>query len=113
MERSYKLHRIRDLAENDQEFVKSLVVAFIEEVPQDAKTLEVAVKNKNFLLAYQVAHKMKPTIDLFEMGVLDALVEIQDWGKFKKSDFDAIPSLNRVLDTVDVVVSEMKEDYNL
>ncbi len=36
---------------------------------------------------------MKPTIDLFELGVLDILIEVQDWGKFEKRDLDVSSQL--------------------
>ncbi len=31
---------------------------------------------------------MKPTIDLFELGVLEDLIEVQDWGKFEQRSKD-------------------------
>ena len=88
MEQHYKLHRIKELADNDQDFILALASTFIEEVPGDAKVLEIAVNNENYLLAYQTAHKMKPTVDLFELGILDDLIEVQDWGKFEQKDKD-------------------------
>ena len=73
MEQHYKLFRIRKLAENDQDFIKMLAETFLE---------------KNYHEAYQTTHKMKPTIDLFELGVLGTLIKVQDWRKFTKTDFN-------------------------
>ena len=77
MEQHYKLDRVRELADNDVDFIKTLAMTFLEEVPEDAKHLETAVVSKDYLAAYKSAHKMKPTIDLFELGVLDVLIEVQ------------------------------------
>ena len=63
--------------------------------------------------AYQAAHKMKPTIDLFELGVLDTLIEVQDWGKFEKKDLDVTSQLATVISAVDQAVAEIKSDFNL
>ncbi len=113
MEVHYKLFRVRELADNDNEFIGALAQAFLEEVPQDAKRLKKAVIEKDYEEAYQAAHKMKPTIDLFELGVLSTLIEVQDWGKFKKTEVDVSAQLNTVLLAVEKATSEIKSDFNL
>lgn len=113
MEQHYKLHRIKELADNDQDFILALASTFIEEVPGDAKVLEIAVNNENYLLAYQTAHKMKPTVDLFELGILDDLIEVQDWGKFEQKDKDISEKLQIVLDAVDRTTKEIIQDFKL
>ncbi len=113
MEQHYKLFRVRELADNDEEFIKALAAAFLEEVPEDAERLKKAVAEKDYSEAYQAAHKMKPTIDLFELGVLETLIEVQDWGKFVKKDLDVTSQLSVVLASVDEAVNEMRSDFNL
>lgn len=112
MERHYKLYRVRELADNDEDFVKALAMTFIEEVPEDLNNLVEAVNAKNYNTAYQVAHKLKPTIDLFELGVLDDLIEIQDWGKFEKTDLDITPQFTKVVAAIEQAVSEIKTDFD-
>lgn len=109
----YKLHRVREMADNDEDFVEALAAAFIEEVPEDAERLRKAVPEKDFYEAYQAAHKMKPTIDLFELGVLDTLIEVQDWGKFEQSDKNVDKQLQIVLTAVENAVNEIKADFGL
>ncbi|MBU2950131.1 Hpt domain-containing protein [Tamlana agarivorans] len=113
MEQHYKLFRVRELADNDEEFIAALAEAFLGEVPEDAERLKKAVADKDYYNAYQAAHKMKPTIDLFELGVLDTLIEVQDWGKFEKKEEDVTAQLAVVLTAVDNAVAEMKSDFNL
>lgn len=113
MENNYKLYRVRELADNDKDFIKSLAEAFLEEVPEDAKILEKAVAAKDYESAYQAAHKMKPTIDLFELGVLKDLIVVQDWGKFKKTEEDCSDELQLVLNAVENASQELKEDFDL
>ena len=113
MEQHYKLFRVRELADNDQDFVGALAAAFLEEVPEDAERLKKAVADRDYSEAYQAAHKMKPTIDLFELGVLDALIEVQNWGKFEKTDLDIEPQLDAVITAVDNAVEEIRTDFNL
>ncbi|RLD30011.1 MAG: Hpt domain-containing protein [Bacteroidetes bacterium] len=113
MEQHYKLDRVRELADNDTEFIKTLALTFLEEVPADARLLSIAVDSKDYLATYQSAHKMKPTIDLFELGVLDDLIEVQDWGKFEQKGKDITEKLNIVLKAVENTVEEIKADFNL
>jgi HPt (histidine-containing phosphotransfer) domain-containing protein len=113
MEQHYKLFRVRELADNDEDFIQTLAETFIEEVSVDADRLKKAVAEKNYQEAYQAAHKMKPTIDLFELGVLDTLIEVQDWGKFTKTDLDITEQLDVVITAVDKALLEIKSDFNL
>jgi len=113
MEQHYKLHRLRELADNDADFILALAQTFLEEVPADAEILKQAVTDKNFLATYQTAHKMKPTIDMFELGVLDLLIEVQDWGKFEKTGEDVTEQLNTVLNAITHASEELKSDFNI
>jgi len=113
MEQHYKLYRVKELADNDDDFIAALAQAFLEEVPEDAERLKKAVAEKDYHNAYQAAHKMKPTIDLFELGVLDTLIEVQDWGKFQKTELDITNQLAVVLNAVNLAVNEIRSDFNL
>lgn len=113
MEQHYKLFRVRELADNDEDFIKTLAETFLEEVPFDADRLKNAVANKNYQEAYQAAHKMKPTIDLFELGIYDDLIEVQDWGKFTQTDVDITEKLEIVLNAVEKASNEIRSDFNL
>lgn len=113
MEQNYKLDRVKELAGGDEDFIKALAEAFLEEVPEDASRLKAAVAERDFYTTYQAAHKMKPTIDLFELGVLQDLIIVQDWGKFEKKDEDITKQLQIVLSAVEQATAEIKSDFNL
>lgn len=113
MEQYYKLDRVRELAGGDSEFIETLAMTFIEEVPEDARLLQIAVVSKDYLAAYKSAHKMKPTVDLFDLGVLDDLIEVQDWGKFEQREKDISGKLAIVLEAIEKATSEIKVDFNL
>jgi HPt (histidine-containing phosphotransfer) domain-containing protein len=113
MEQHYKLYRVRELADNDEDFVAALAAAFLEEVPVDAERLKKAVAEQDFYNTYQAAHKMKPTIDLFELGVLDDLIVVQDWGKFEKTGENCTRELELVLTAVEKATAELKADFNI
>ena len=113
MGKYYKIDRISELAEGDEGFIVALAEAFLEEVPVDAERLRVAIPAKDYKEAYQAAHKLKPTINLFELGVYDELIEVQDWGKFEQTDKDVTQQLNKLLTAIDNTIEEIKKDFNL
>ena len=105
MEQNYKLNRVKELADNDMDFIKALAEAFIEEVPEDAERLKNAVATSQSL--FQI------DIDLFELGVLQDLLVVQDWGKYEKAGEDCSSQLKLVLTAVEQTTAELKEDFNL
>lgn len=109
----YKLDRVRDMADNDEDFVMALAAAFIEEVPEDAERLRKSVPEKDYHETYQAAHKMKPTIELFELGVYDELIVVQDWGKYEESGKNVDTELQKVLTAVENATNEIKADFGL
>ncbi|WP_299363223.1 Hpt domain-containing protein [Winogradskyella sp.] len=113
MAKHYKLDRVREMADNDEDFVMALAAAFIEEVPEDAERLRKAVPEKDFYETYQAAHKMKPTIELFDLGVYDELIEVQDWGKYEQEDKNIETQLEKVLIAVENATNEIKADFGL
>ena len=113
MAKHYKLNRVREMADNDEDFVMALAAAFIEEVPADADRLRTAVPAKDFYETYQAAHKMKPTIELFDLGVYDELIEVQDWGKYEQEDKNIEAQLEKVLIAVENATNEIKADFGL
>ncbi|MCB0447588.1 MAG: Hpt domain-containing protein [Gelidibacter sp.] len=113
MEQHYKLFRVKELADGDSDFVMALAQAFLEEVPEDAERLKNAVALEDYYTAYQAAHKMKPTVDLFELGVLQDLITVQDWGKLEKKGQDVSKELQLVLDAVQNASNEIRKDFNL
>lgn len=113
MPQYYKLERVREMADQDEDFVAALAAAFIDEVPEDAERLRKAVPEKDYYETYQAAHKMKPTIELFDLGVYDELIEVQDWGKFEQEGKNVDAQLQKVLSAVENATKEIKADFNL
>ena len=113
MEQHYKLFRVKELADNDEDFIATLAEAFLEEMAPDLERLKNAVATVDYHEAYQAAHKMKPPVDLFELGVLDTLIEVQDWGKFTKEGEDISEQLTIVATAVENALEEIKTDFNL
>lgn len=110
----YNLDKINEMADGDQEFINSVVTVFLEEVPQDLEGLEQALADKNHERVYQLAHKIKPNVDLLGMEqTRAAALEIETMGK-NSADIADIEKVFPALKTDIVqVMSELKKDFNL
>ena len=110
----YSLDKVQEMAEGDEEFISSVISVFLEEVPQDLLSLEKALDAGNYEQVYQLAHKIKPNVDLLGMEqTRAAALEIETLGKSaaNMSEIQQVfPSLKK---DIEQVVSELKKDFNL
>jgi len=110
----YGLNKIKEMAEGDSEFISSVIGVFLEEVPEDLKSLEVAVDSGDFGQIYQLSHKLKPNVDLLEMESTRVLaLEMETMGK-NQEDLEGIRArFGRMKQDIDLAVTELKKDFDL
>ena len=110
----YSLDKINEMAEGDDEFIVSVISVFLEEVPSDLEALEKALSEMNYEQVYQLAHKIKPNVDLLGMEqTRAAALEIETLGK-NEANMEEIKKVFPILKTdVTQVVSELKKDFSL
>ena len=111
---SYNLEKINAISDGDTDFVEAVVVAFIEEIPEDLVKFEQEVKLGNYKGIYQVSHKIKPNLDLLGMQEsYEINLQILNWSK-AETDIAAIKtSFNNVLAKINSNIAELKKDFNL
>lgn len=110
----YNLDKINEMAEGDEDFIRSVVSVFLEEVPEDLDALENAIAVRDFDQIYKMAHKIKPNVDLLGMEQTRAnALEIETLGKSAAS-LDAIESKFPLLKKdVEQVISELQKDFGI
>jgi len=50
---------------------------------------------------------------LFELGVLEEFIEVQDWRKFEQKRKNITDQLEKVMVAVEKAAAEIKADFNL
>lgn len=113
MSKKYSPESLSEIAGGDQEFMTIVAKTFLEEIPPDLKAMAEAIHNNNRELAYQFAHKMKPNLEMFGMNLQKDITTIESWTKSLKNKLSIEENLANVVDTVAIVVVELKEDFNL
>src|SRR5688572_21960071 len=109
----YAKENLAEIADGDQDFLKILAQTFLEEIPPDLYSMKEAIENENRELAYQFAHKMKPNIEMFGIDALKDITSIEAWSKTSKNKATVLPHLESVLDTLNHVFDELREDFRI
>lgn len=113
MSKKYSIESLREVAGGDEEFMAIVAQTFLEEIPPDLKAMEEAIINNNRELAYQFAHKMKPNLEMFGLGLEKDITTIEAWTKTLKSQATIDANLEKVTSTITIALKELKEDFNL
>lgn len=110
----YSLDKINEMADGDNDFIHSVISVFLEEVPQDLEGLENALETGNYEQVYQLAHKIKPNVDLLGMEqTRAAALEIETLGKSEGNMAEIQKVFPGLKKDIEQVVAELKNDFNL
>ncbi|WP_046757458.1 Hpt domain-containing protein [Kordia jejudonensis] len=110
---SYNIDKILEL-DNDEEFAKAVVEAFVEEIPQDLIQFTKSVDAENYKEIYAVSHKIKPNLDL--LGMTDAYelnLQILAWAKGETNISDIRTAYAKVYSKITNTITLLKKDFNL
>lgn len=110
----YNLDKINEMADGDADFINSVISVFLEEVPSDLEGLEKALEEEDHQQVYQLAHKIKPNVDLLGMEqTRAAALQMETLGK-NEASMDEIREIFPVLKKdVHQVMAELKNDFGL
>lgn len=110
---NYKLDKVKELASGDVDFIAAIAAAFLEEVPEAVSQIKIGIQDKDFTKVYQNAHKIKPTIQLFDIPVFEDVLIVQDWGKFEQKNKTISEEFERISIVIEQVSAELKADFKL
>lgn len=110
----YNLDKIDEMAEGDVDFINSVISVFLEEVPLDLEGLELALEQENYEQVYQLAHKIKPNVDLLGMEqTRAAALQIETLGKNEANMNEIREVFPALKKDIHQVVGELKKDFGL
>lgn len=113
MTKHYSIENLKEIAQNDMEFMAVVAQTFLDEIPPDLKAMVEAIHNDNKELAYQFAHKMKPNLEMFGVNVLKEISAIESWSKTSKNQSAITEQVEHVSNTLNAVFGELQEDFSL
>lgn len=110
---SYNLESVREMAGDDEDFLKVVVQTFLEEIPPDLQAMNEALMENNPGLSYQYAHKMKPNLQMFGLELMPQIRTIEEWSKSGKSFKEVETAAATITGKVRTAIEELKHDFDL
>ncbi|RBA28816.1 Hpt domain-containing protein [Flavobacterium tibetense] len=110
----YNLAKVYEISENDIEFALQIVNLFLQEVPDELKSIKVGIDEKDYSRVYSAAHKIKPSLDLLGMDLAyDENLQIMAWSKSEGKKKEIKETYKSLKERVDLAVKEIKKDFKI
>lgn len=110
----YDLSLVHDLAEGNEDFIKSLVQIFIDTIPAISKEMLSEVNNQNWVQAGKLAHKLKSTIDTMLIVSLKEDIRAIELSGKTLTNVEQVPALaQKTDDIITQVTAQLKVTFNL
>ena len=113
-EKLYSMTLVHDLAQNNEEFIKSLVQIFLDTIPTNANEMLVACEQKNWDLTGKLAHKLKSTIDTMQIVTIKEDIRvIEANGKNPQNTIYIAQLVKKVNAVISIVTTQLKKEFAL
>ena len=87
------LSYLKDISDNDEEFIKDMILSFMENSPLMIDQIKKAAKVENWGEVGNIAHKIKPSIVFMGINSIKDVVETIESSGLKAKNVDRIPAL--------------------
>ena len=113
-EKLYSMTLVNDLAQDNQEFIKSLIQIFLDTIPTNAKEMLEACEQKNWEQTGKLAHKLKSTIDTMQIiSIKEDIRIIEANGKNPQNTIHIAQLVKRVDAVINIVTTQLKQEFAL
>lgn len=102
------LDKLNELSNDNQEFVINMLNIFITKTPEDISEMKDNLKNDNFEIVRNLAHKIKPSIDLLTNSNLKELVRSLE----KNNNKTIIQDFTLFEEMINTLMTEIKIKLN-
>jgi HPt (histidine-containing phosphotransfer) domain-containing protein len=104
------LSYLEKVCEGDTDFMKEMIEAFIETIPENLKEMQVAHKAGDFPLLARIVHKMKPSITFMGSEELKAnVLKLEALAKESKQGPEMNSLVAGVHETTTRAIAELEE----
>ncbi len=113
-QRCTNLDFLNEISDGNEVFFKEFITLFLNSAPVAVTDMETALKNKDWEMMRQVAHKIKPSFNYVGLKDLNkAAARIEDLSK-NLSQLDEIPALvNAIKTTCEIAFLELRQEIKI
>ena len=101
------LSYLKDISDNDEEFIKDMILSFMENSPLMIDEIKKAAEEKKWSEVGNIAHRIKPSIVFMGMNSIKDVVETIEANGLKGKNVDQIPDL---IDRLEVTCKQAYEE---
>ncbi len=113
-ERLYDTETLIQVHHADAAFVRYMISLFIKHMAESNENLEKACNENDWMKVYFYAHKMKSSIDLFNLNKLKELVrKVEDNAKNNIATKTLSGDVNFISTYIKNCILAMKSDFNM
>ncbi|MBS1744755.1 MAG: Hpt domain-containing protein [Bacteroidetes bacterium] len=113
-EKLYNTDTLIETHQADDEFLKLMITLFVKNMSESNSTLERACNDKNWQQVHLTAHKMKASIDLFNLHQLKELIRSVESRARHEKETETIPKdVSTINQYINDCIIDMKDDYKL
>ena len=108
----YSLSKLKSISKGNEAFLNKMVNIFLEEAPINIGLFEELKSCENVIKLGQLAHKIKPTVDMFQITKLSQIVrEVEKMAKEKEPNKKALQSKAQlIIDQFQYVLSDLQSN---
>jgi len=110
IKRNYNLDKLKELSDNNPEFIDEMVAVFLSEIPSDLAQLTAAVESGNRSVVSEFVSKIKPTVELFSIACITEIRMILEWSN-STDPMDVNLYLHRIQKELNLTVTQLEEDF--
>lgn len=108
----YDLTMIKSVSGGDEDFIKKMVMLFMETVPKNVEELKKSSQNEDWEQVSKLAHKLKSTIDSMGIITLKTIIRSVEANAKQKIALVEIPSLIAKVETdINTCVQQLREEF--
>jgi HPt (histidine-containing phosphotransfer) domain-containing protein len=107
--RGYSTHKLMDT--RNPNFVKSMIALFVKSALEFVNDITFSKANKNLLSVQQLAHKLKASVDILDIKSVSTLVRELESSQVYNDELEQ--KINLTIQNIELVMIEMKTDFNL
>jgi HPt (histidine-containing phosphotransfer) domain-containing protein len=114
MEKLYKLDYLEEISGGDEDFIKDMIVTFVDNALNDINQIKEFAKQENWQKAGEEAHRFASSLVFLQLDSLKRIaIEIEESG-IERKNVTEIPDLIKNLEEgCKQVIYELKTDFKL
>lgn len=109
----YALNYLKSISGGDKEFIKDMIITFVETVPEELQKIKTLIEQKNWRKTGENAHKFASNLLYLELDNLKQIINsIENYG-LGMEHTDEIPVLfDKLSEGCFKVIDQLKKDFD-